>query len=265
MSAATASWADALPSPEHIENADGTITNISYKRSPKGKLIKMSQTIKKVVTEIEVDPRIAMRREWKRFGSEKNNTTLGPDSKTTQLDEAVNLVLGTSWKKQEEEEQQAKKKVLQATSTFKCRLCGGEHMTVKCPYKGTLSAEKKNVQASQQQAEAASATPSGKYVPPKRRPGATGASGADAEHLKTSLRVTNLNTSVTDDNLRELFSRYGRVERVLVLKDRDTKESRGIAFVDMASRRDAEEAMEAIDGKGFRSLIINVDWAKPKK
>lgn len=263
MSTATASWADALPSPEHLENADGTITNISYKRSTQGKLVKVSQTVKKVVTEIKVDPRIAMRREWKRFGAEKNNTTLGPDIKTTQFDEAVTLVLGTSWKKQEEEEQQAKKKVLQATSTFKCRLCGGEHMSIKCPYKGTLSAEKKN--AAQPDSAAAGGSGSGKYVPPKKRGGALGASGADADRANTSLRVTNLNTSVTDDNLRELFSRYGMVDRVLVLKDRDTKESRGIAFVDMVTRGGAEEAIEAINGKGFRSLIVNVDWAKPKK
>lgn len=256
MSSAVGSWAEGLPAGEHVTNADGTITNITYKRNDAGKLIKVTQTVKKVETQIQVDPRIAARREWRRFGAEKNNTTVGPDIKTTQYDEPVNLVLGTSWKKQEEEEQHAKKKVMQATSTFKCRLCGGEHMTVKCPYKGTLSAEKKQPAAEE------SAQPTGKYVPPKKRSGAT---PADVEAQNTSLRVTNLNTSVTDDNLRELFSRYGTVERVFVLKDRDTKESRGIAFVDMLTRKGAEAAMEAIDGRGFRSLIINVDWARPKK
>lgn len=250
-----------LPETQQTVNADGTITLVSYKPSSKpGKLIKTTQTVKKVTSETSVDPRIALRRTWARFGAEKSNTVVGPDTKTTQFDDIVNLVMGTSWKKQEEEQQNAKKKELKATSTFKCRVCEGPHMTIRCPYKNTLGAEKKKAEAA---AAAAAGASSNRYVPPSKRGGFEAA--AAEQRVNTSLRVSNLNTTITEDNLRQLFGQYGLVERVSLLKDRETGESRGMAFIDMGSRASAEKALEGTNGKGFRNLIINVDWSKPKK
>ena len=98
---------------------------------------------------------------------------------------------------------------------------------------------------------------SGKYVPPSmRNPGGPrGAgesmyrSGANREDLPT-LRVTNVSEDATDDDLRELFSRFGRVARVYIGRDRETGIGKGYAFVSFEDRAQAERAMEKVHGKG---------------
>ncbi|GMM28556.1 translation initiation factor eIF3 core subunit G [Martiniozyma asiatica (nom. inval.)] len=269
------SWAETLPESTSTDNGDGTTTLISYKHSPEGKLIKITQIIKKVTTKSTVNPLIAQRRQWARFGNEKNNETIGPDIKTTQCDEAFKLVLGTAWKKQEEQERQEQKKQLQAkSSTIKCRTCGGEHFTAKCPYKGTLAGQAKKPETTIETQSTPVNINSGdsKYVPPSQRRKAGGLSDSSmvgsgsgaAEGENKSLRVTNLNPQVTEEILRELFAPFNP-DRVFLLRDRDTRESRGIAFVDMQTRKGAEAAMDSLDGKGLFNLIVSVDWARPRK
>ena len=68
-------------------------------------------------------------------------------------------------------------------------------------------------------------TTSGKYVPPSMRAGAgrgagesMGRPGAGRDELPT-LRVTNVSEDTTDQDLRELFSVFGRVIRVYIGRD----------------------------------------------
>lgn len=87
-----------------------------------------------------------------------------------------------------------------------------------------------------------------------------------SEPLETALRVSNLSKTVTEDDLRELFSRYGSVQKVSLPRQvtpTGAKEVRGFAYITYLSRSDAERAMEALDGKGFDHLILKLEWAKP--
>ena len=60
------------------------------------------------------------------------------------------------------------------------------------------------------------------------------------------LYVGNLAYSTTEDALREVFAEDGRtVKNVAVIKDRETGQSRGFAFVEMGSAADAEAAIAA--------------------
>lgn len=115
----------------------------------------------------------------------------------------------------------------------------------------------------------------GKYVPPNmlRAGGASMMAGkndrSDRDHENT-IRVSNLTKRVTEDDLRELFSHYGRVFRVSLpraeKKDADGniyKEPRGFAYVALTTRRDAEIAMEKLQGHGYDHLILKLEWAKP--
>lgn len=77
------------------------------------------------------------------------------------------MKLGTSWKQDEkkEEEDKAHERAQKiAVQTIKCRVCGGDHYTAKCPFKDTLGA-------------AAGVTPSGTTPEPTSEGGA-GAAGA---------------------------------------------------------------------------------------
>lgn len=111
----------------------------------------------------------------------------------------------------------------------------------------------------------AAADASGKYVPPSKRAGATlSAKEADmSEKDERTLRVTNLSETVKEGDLTELFSKMGRVHRVFVAKNLETKLCKGFAFVTMASKEMCELAMRELDGHGYDHLILKVEWAKP--
>jgi len=77
------------------------------------------------------------------------------------------------------------------------------------------------------------------------------------------LRVTNLSDETTEQDLREMFGQYGTVTRVYLVRDKEHNISRGFAFVTFSNRRDAEIAMNKLNGKGWDHLILNIEWARP--
>lgn len=63
-----------------------------------------------------------------------------------------------------------------------------------------------------------------------------------------SLKVDNLTYRTTPEDLRRAFEKYGDVGDVYIPRDRFSRESRGFAFVRFFDRRDAEDAMDSMDG-----------------
>jgi hypothetical protein len=55
----------------------------------------------------------------------------------------------------------------------------------------------------------------------------------------TNIFVGNFDITATEQQLRELFAAHGAVETVTIVKDRDTCEPRGIAFVEMTQATEA--------------------------
>jgi cold-inducible RNA-binding protein len=80
----------------------------------------------------------------------------------------------------------------------------------------------------------------------------------------TKLYVGNLNSSATEDMVRSLFEKYGAVERVNILKDRDTGQPRDFGFVEMSSHLEAVKAIAALNGWEFDGSTLNVNEARPK-
>ena len=58
-----------------------------------------------------------------------------------------------------------------------------------------------------------------------------------------------------ENDLREIFERFGRVTRVFLAKDRDTQRAKGFAFISFQERSDAAKACEKIDGCEFFVLF----------
>ena len=75
------------------------------------------------------------------------------------------------------------------------------------------------------------------------------------EDLPT-LRVTNVSEDTTDNDLRELFSNFGRVARVYIGRDRETGIGKGYAFVSFEDRAVAQRAMEKVHGMGKEGLPL---------
>ena len=83
--------------------------------------------------------------------------------------------------------------------------------------------------------------------------------------MGTRLYVGNLSYQTTEESLREHFGAEGRtVTQVSVITDRMTGQSRGFAFVEMASPADAESAIAALDGRELDGRTLRVSEARER-
>ena len=79
-----------------------------------------------------------------------------------------------------------------------------------------------------------------------------------------SIFVGNLDFGTTEDSIRTLFEQHGAVDRVNLIRDRDTGQPRGFAFVEMADSSEADRAITALNGSSLDGRAINVNEARPK-
>ena len=75
----------------------------------------------------------------------------------------------------------------------------------------------------------------------------------------SKLYVGNFSYSVSEDDLKEMFSSHGEVREVKVI------EGRGFGFVEMSSPTEAEKAKEALNGSNHKGRTLRVDEARPPK
>lgn len=80
----------------------------------------------------------------------------------------------------------------------------------------------------------------------------------------TSIFVAKLDFGVTSEQLRKLFEQHGRVLKANVATDRETGKSRGFAFVEMADRDEAMNAIKALDNHVINGRSIAVKEADAK-
>ncbi|KAK4126082.1 translation initiation factor 3, RNA-binding subunit [Parathielavia appendiculata] len=273
-----------LPPQQKIQNKDGTWTIIDYYYNEAGNKVKRTRRVRYVVRREVVNPRVAERRTWAKFGDAASDSP-GPNPSTTTVGENIIFVPSVNWRKEAKDEAndpnaQAMKDKLK-DKKVKCRICNGEHFTARCPYKDTMApigeagaVDPAAGMGDEPSAAAAAATGAagpgkkGSYVPPALRGDRAGARGetmggkyGERDDLAT-LRVTNVSEMAEEQELRDMFERFGRVTRVFLAKDRDTGLAKGFAFISFADRDDAVKACNKMDGFGFRHLILRVEFAK---
>ena len=64
----------------------------------------------------------------------------------------------------------------------------------------------------------------------------------------TNIYLGNLDFATAEDQLRTLFAACGAVETVTIVTDRDTGQPRALAFVEMTSDGEAQDAIRALNG-----------------
>lgn len=72
-----------------------------------------------------------------------------------------------------------------------------------------------------------------------------------------NIYIGNFSKDVTEEDLRATFENFGQVATVKLIKDQYSGESRGFGFVEMPSKKQAEEAMNGIKDLKGRMVIIN--------
>ncbi len=82
-----------------------------------------------------------------------------------------------------------------------------------------------------------------------------------------SIYIGNLPYSVTEEDVKYIFSDYGSVKRVAIPTDRETGRMRGFGFVDSASEEEESAAIEALDGAEWinRELRVNKARERPSR
>src|SRR5438874_10659767 len=65
--------------------------------------------------------------------------------------------------------------------------------------------------------------------------------------------IGNLAFGSTDQDIRQLFESYGAVDKINIITDRDTGQSRGFGFVEMPDSAAAKAAIQGANGKELRS------------
>ncbi|KAI4093006.1 MAG: hypothetical protein LQ348_000417 [Seirophora lacunosa] len=303
-------WADdeefddpsTLPPQTITTNKDGTKTIITHTFNDAGKKVKTTRRIRTTVVRETVNPRVAERRAWSKFGLEKGHA-VGPSFDTTSVGENIIFRPSVTWKRDAKDGKDGGKELGEGDKEMdgsggmdknslkqqlkdkkvKCRICDGEHYTMKCPFKDTLAPDGVDgavgsaagaggvdggggVGGDDGGKEGGLGAGGGGYIPPhlRNKGGVTGEKmgGKYERDDLATLRVTNVSEFAEENDLREIFERHGRVTRVFLAKDRETGRAKGFAFISYADRADAARACEKIDGYGYGHLILRVEFAK---
>lgn len=86
---------------------------------------------------------------------------------------------------------------------------------------------------------------------------------AEAETNITTLYVGNLPYRANEAAVRELFSEYGQVQSVRLMKDKHTGKRRGFGFVEISST-DADKAISELNDSEFQQRTLKVREAKER-
>ncbi len=72
------------------------------------------------------------------------------------------------------------------------------------------------------------------------------------------LFVSNLDFEITTDQLHQLFSEVGPTISTVIASDRETKRSKGFAFIEMEGDEDAQKAIDSLNNKIINGRPIKV-------
>ena len=76
--------------------------------------------------------------------------------------------------------------------------------------------------------------------------------------------VGNLTNDVTEEDLTNLFSEFGQVKSVKIIRDMFTQQTKGFGFVEMPGLAEAQKAINDINTKEFKGKKLVVNEARPK-
>jgi cold-inducible RNA-binding protein len=76
--------------------------------------------------------------------------------------------------------------------------------------------------------------------------------------------VGNLSYDVTEEELRQEFTAFGKVESISIITDKYSGRSKGFAFVEMPTVSEGQAAITGLNGKTLKDRTLNVNAARPR-
>ncbi len=83
--------------------------------------------------------------------------------------------------------------------------------------------------------------------------------------MDNKLYVGNLPFNTTEEDLRSMFAQAGTVVSVSLIRDRETKRSRGFAFVELSNQAEAEKAVSLFNNTLLDNRTLKVNLARPRE
>ena len=77
------------------------------------------------------------------------------------------------------------------------------------------------------------------------------------------LYVGNLPYNISDDQLSDMFAKFGTPDSAKVITDRDSGRSKGFGFVEFSNDEQAKQAL-SLNGTEFGGRALTVNEARPK-
>lgn len=75
--------------------------------------------------------------------------------------------------------------------------------------------------------------------------------------------VGNLSYETKEDDIKSAFKKYGRVESVVIIRDKDYSRSKGFGFVEMNDVSEGQTAIESLNDTDINGRKIKVNEARP--
>lgn len=270
--ASAATKMEALPARE--ETRDGNTRKVvDYYHNDEGKVVRRVRVYRTEKRKIASTKAEQERRNWVRFGLAASSK----DDQTTTVAEEVYLRLSSQKEvasKPKDENEELRQRLV--GKTVRCRHCGGDHYSHKCPRKELMvnldaavgpaetpeEREGEPTKAGAGDASQPGGAP-GRYVAPARRNASGRGESMFERDDSCTMVITNLAEDTTDDDLKDLCRHFGATSRVFLAKDRQTGYAKGFAFVTFQRREDTRNAIEQLEGHPFNNVILHADWAQP--
>jgi RNA recognition motif-containing protein len=78
-----------------------------------------------------------------------------------------------------------------------------------------------------------------------------------------TIYVGNISHSANEQDIEQLFSQYGEVSSVKLIKDHETGRPRGFGFIEM-DEQEGQEAIDQLNEYEFMSRALVVNAARPR-
>lgn len=274
-----------IPPQKITHNGDGTKTVLDYSMSEDGYLAITKSVIKVEKVTKTVSKTIAARKQWTKFGDCAGKPSgLERGISTVSIDE-VNIEWLTPDDDEEGEEEetnyaemaardiQTRLKMERFRQRQEERKLGvanwAQKMSMEAAAKNPNAAPAPGLRSDQGSGTGAGNAPGpSKYVPPSKRAGASGTTPGETSYSRddsATVRISNISKNTEEADLDDLCKGFGSIRRIFLSRDRDTRESKGFAFVAFNNPSDAAKCIEKLNGHGYDHLILSVEWSKPKE